>query len=64
MAACGRSYVVTCIGPTNQEPKPCMEGEVVVKIVDLCRECPATLNLSQEFWQNCQFACWQGSNQI
>lgn len=48
-AACERSYLVTCSGPTNQGPQPCYEGnEVVVKIVDLCKGCPATINLSQE----------------
>ncbi|GMN23309.1 hypothetical protein TIFTF001_040437 [Ficus carica] len=44
-AACERSYLVTCSGPTNQAPQPCYEGN---EIVDLCKGCPTAINLSQE----------------
>ncbi|KAG8372460.1 hypothetical protein BUALT_Bualt12G0068500 [Buddleja alternifolia] len=44
-AACGRSYRVRCTGPTNL----CRNGEVTVRIVDLCAGCgPNQLDLSQE----------------
>lgn len=47
-AACGRSYLVTCIKATNQAPEACKEGEIIVTIVDRCHRCPVTINLSQE----------------
>ncbi|KAI3444103.1 hypothetical protein Pfo_000768 [Paulownia fortunei] len=49
-AACGRSYRVRCTGPTNQGvPQPCRNGEITVRIVDLCPGCGTDqLDLSQE----------------
>ncbi|KAL7138010.1 hypothetical protein ABFS83_10G133900 [Erythranthe nasuta] len=38
-AACGRTYKVRCTGGTNGTPNPCRNGEVTVKIVDLCPGC-------------------------
>lgn len=48
-AACGKYYIVECLGGTNQAPQPCHEiAAVVVKIVDYCpsTEC-GTINLSK-----------------
>ncbi|KAH6817461.1 hypothetical protein C2S51_002162 [Perilla frutescens var. frutescens] len=46
-AACGRFYKVRCTGPTNNVPNACRNGEVTVKIVDLCPGCgPNQLDLS------------------
>ncbi|KAA8532430.1 hypothetical protein F0562_032463 [Nyssa sinensis] len=50
-AACGRSYRVKCLGPTNNgDPHPCRgDGSVVVRIVDYCPPgCQGTIDLSQE----------------
>ncbi|KAG8372461.1 hypothetical protein BUALT_Bualt12G0068600 [Buddleja alternifolia] len=49
-AACGRSYRIRCTGPTNQGvPQPCRNGEITVRIVDLCPGCGADqFDLSQE----------------
>ncbi|KAK4404481.1 EG45-like domain containing protein [Sesamum angolense] len=48
-AACGRSYRVRCTGPTNNVPNVCRNGEITVRIVDLCPGCGADqLDLSQE----------------
>ncbi|KAI3444099.1 hypothetical protein Pfo_000764 [Paulownia fortunei] len=49
-AACGRRYRVRCTGATNQGiPQPCRNGEIIVKIVDLCPGCGANqLDLSQQ----------------
>ncbi|KAI3444100.1 hypothetical protein Pfo_000765 [Paulownia fortunei] len=49
-AACGRRYRVRCTGPTNQGiPQPCRNGEITVRIVDLCPGCGANqLDLSQQ----------------
>ncbi|XP_075499038.1 EG45-like domain containing protein [Primulina tabacum] len=48
-AACGKNYRVKCTGPTNQGvPEPCQNGEITVKIVDLCPGCGTNqLDLSQ-----------------
>ncbi|KAI3444098.1 hypothetical protein Pfo_000763 [Paulownia fortunei] len=47
-AACGRRYRVRCTGATNQAPQPCRNGEIIVRIVDLCPGCRANqLDLSQ-----------------
>ncbi|KAL2232749.1 UNVERIFIED_CONTAM: Expansin-A4 [Sesamum indicum] len=41
-AACGRRYRVRCTGSTNQGiPQPCRNGEITVKIVDMCPGCEA-----------------------
>ncbi|KAL0404411.1 UNVERIFIED_CONTAM: EG45-like domain containing protein [Sesamum radiatum] len=49
-AACGRSYRVRCTGRTNDGVlQPCRNGEITVRIVDLCPGCgPDQLDLSQE----------------
>ncbi|XP_051120283.1 EG45-like domain containing protein [Andrographis paniculata] len=49
-AACGRTCRVRCTGRTNLGvPQPCRNGEVTVRIVDLCPGCGANqLDLSQE----------------
>ncbi|XP_052168409.1 EG45-like domain containing protein [Oryza glaberrima] len=49
-AACGKRYVVTCTGATNQGvPRPCTGRSVTVKIVDHCPSgCQGTIDLSQE----------------
>ncbi|KAL0453804.1 UNVERIFIED_CONTAM: EG45-like domain containing protein [Sesamum latifolium] len=48
--ACGRRYRIRCTGPANQNvPQPCLNGEVVVTIVDLCIACqPDQFDLSVE----------------
>ncbi|KAG8372458.1 hypothetical protein BUALT_Bualt12G0068300 [Buddleja alternifolia] len=47
-AACGTSYRVRCTGSTNSVPA-CRNGEVIVRIVDLCPGCgPNQLDLSRE----------------
>ncbi|KAG8372459.1 hypothetical protein BUALT_Bualt12G0068400 [Buddleja alternifolia] len=47
-AACGRRYRVRCTGGTNSVPA-CRNGEVIVRIVDLCPGCgPDQLDLSRE----------------
>ena len=49
--ACGQFYQVTCLSGTNLgTPMPCLDGSVVVKIVDLCPpgSCRGTIDLSQE----------------
>ncbi|KAI3444106.1 hypothetical protein Pfo_000771 [Paulownia fortunei] len=48
--ACGRSYRIRCTGPTNQGiPQPCRNGEITVRIVDLCPVCELDqFDLSQE----------------
>ncbi|XP_073271763.1 EG45-like domain containing protein [Primulina huaijiensis] len=49
-AACGKNYRVKCTGPTNQGvPQPCRNGEIIVKIVDLCPGCGTNqLDLSEQ----------------
>ncbi|PON83074.1 Expansin/Lol pI [Trema orientale] len=50
-AACGQMYQVTCLSGTNLgTPMPCLDGSVVVKIVDHCPpgSCRGTIDLSQE----------------
>ncbi|XP_073158446.1 EG45-like domain containing protein [Henckelia pumila] len=49
-AACGKYYKVRCTGPTNEGvPQPCRNGEITVKIVDLCPGCGTNqLDLSQQ----------------
>ncbi|XP_021755320.1 putative EG45-like domain containing protein 1 [Chenopodium quinoa] len=46
---CGKTFQVTCTGPTNPYPHPCKDGtSVSVKIVDQCPNCGGTLDLSKE----------------
>lgn len=48
-ASCGRTCTVRCTGGTNQTPNPCRNGQVTVRIVDLCPGCGADqVDLSQE----------------
>ncbi|XP_012831268.1 PREDICTED: EG45-like domain containing protein [Erythranthe guttata] len=49
-AACGTSYRVRCTGRTNAGVlAPCRNGEITVRIVDLCPGCGVDqLDLSQE----------------
>ncbi|XP_062164714.1 EG45-like domain containing protein [Alnus glutinosa] len=48
-SACGRYYLVQCIGATNQAPQPCKHTAVEVKIVDYCPPgCRGTINLSKD----------------
>ncbi|KAK4479433.1 hypothetical protein RD792_014947 [Penstemon davidsonii] len=47
-AICGKTFNVTCTGPTNPVPHPCTGASVVVKIVDHCPGCGGTLDLSRE----------------
>ncbi|KAK6156675.1 hypothetical protein DH2020_010923 [Rehmannia glutinosa] len=49
-AACGRRYRIRCTGPTNQGVlQPCRNGEIIVRVVDLCPGCQANqFDLSQE----------------
>ncbi|KAL6525473.1 hypothetical protein OROHE_015780 [Orobanche hederae] len=49
-AACGRSYRIRCTGRTNDGVlEPCRNGEITVRIVDLCPGCQADqFDLSQE----------------
>uniref|UniRef100_A0A6N2L1B2 Expansin-like EG45 domain-containing protein n=1 Tax=Salix viminalis TaxID=40686 RepID=A0A6N2L1B2_SALVM len=46
-AACGRRYRLRCLSGNN---KPCKDGTVDVKVVDLCRKspCPSTILLSSD----------------
>jgi hypothetical protein len=46
--ACGKYYVIKCIGATNLAPHPCKQGSIFVQIVDYCRGCRGTINLSEE----------------
>jgi hypothetical protein len=47
--ACGKYYLVKCIGATNLAPQPCKVEFVTVKIVDYCPPgCRGTINLSEE----------------
>ena len=47
--ACGRKYRVSCVRGTNEAPKPCRQGSVVVKVVDYCsRGCQGDINLSKD----------------
>lgn len=47
--ACGKYYVIKCIGATNLAPYPCKRGNILVQIVDYCpRGCRGTINLSEE----------------
>ncbi|XP_059287773.1 putative EG45-like domain containing protein 1 [Lycium ferocissimum] len=45
---CGKTFNVTCTGPTNPVPHPCTGRSIVVKIVDHCPSCGGTLDLSKE----------------
>ncbi|KAH0654821.1 hypothetical protein KY285_029703 [Solanum tuberosum] len=45
---CGKTFNVTCTGPTNPVPHPCTGKSIVVKIVDHCPGCGGTLDLSKE----------------
>ncbi|CAN4084323.1 unnamed protein product [Withania somnifera] len=45
---CGKTFNVTCTGPTNAVPHPCTGKSIVVKIVDHCPGCGGTLDLSKE----------------
>ncbi|XP_009790201.1 putative EG45-like domain containing protein 1 [Nicotiana sylvestris] len=47
-AICGKTFNVTCTGPTNPVPHPCTGKSIVVKIVDHCPGCGGTLDLSKE----------------
>ncbi|KAK1388296.1 putative EG45-like domain containing protein 1 [Heracleum sosnowskyi] len=47
-AICGKTFTVTCTGPTNPVPHPCTGKSVTVKIVDHCPGCGGTLDLSKE----------------
>ncbi|GFS40801.1 barwin-related endoglucanase [Actinidia rufa] len=47
-AICGKTFRVTCTGPTNPVPHPCTGKTVTVKIVDHCPGCGGTLDLSRE----------------
>ncbi|KAK4479438.1 hypothetical protein RD792_014952 [Penstemon davidsonii] len=49
-AACGRRYRIRCTGRTNLGVlQPCRNGEITVRIVDLCPGCGANqFDLSQE----------------
>jgi hypothetical protein len=48
-SACGRYYLVQCIGATNLAPQPCKHAVVKVKIVDYCPPgCRGTINLSKD----------------
>ncbi|XP_051120408.1 putative EG45-like domain containing protein 1 [Andrographis paniculata] len=47
-AICGKTFKVTCTGPTNPVPHPCTGKSVVVRIVDHCPGCGGTLDLSNE----------------
>lgn len=47
-AICGKMFKVTCTGPLNAVPHPCTGKSVVVKMVDRCPGCTATLDLSRE----------------
>lgn len=48
-AACGKSFILTCIGATNLAPYPCQNiFTIVVEIVDYCPNCRETLNLSED----------------
>ncbi|KAJ6361369.1 hypothetical protein OIU78_001916 [Salix suchowensis] len=46
-AACGRRYRLRCLSGNN---KPCKDGTVDVRVVDLCRKspCPSTILLSSD----------------
>jgi len=46
--ACGKYYVVKCIGATNLAPQPCKVDFIMVKIVDYCPRCHRTINLSKD----------------
>jgi hypothetical protein len=47
--ACGKCYLVRCIGATNLRPHPCKDAAIVVKIVDYCPPgCRRTINLSED----------------
>ncbi|KAL1819875.1 hypothetical protein ACET3Z_014744 [Daucus carota] len=50
-AICGKTFTVTCTGPTNPVPHPCTGKSVTVKIVDHCPGCGGTLDLSKEAFQ-------------
>nr|KJB48694.1 hypothetical protein B456_008G081800 [Gossypium raimondii] len=43
---CGKMFTVTCTGPRNPVPHPCIGKSVTVKIVDHCPGCPLTIDLS------------------
>ncbi|KAK6783666.1 hypothetical protein RDI58_017120 [Solanum bulbocastanum] len=45
---CGKTFNVTCTGPTNPVPHPCTGKSIVVKVVDHCPGCGGTLDLSKE----------------
>ncbi|OIT35432.1 putative eg45-like domain containing protein 1 [Nicotiana attenuata] len=47
-AICGKTFNITCTGPTNLVPHPCTGKSIVVKIVDHCPGCGGTLDLSKE----------------
>ncbi|KAK6135613.1 hypothetical protein DH2020_029808 [Rehmannia glutinosa] len=49
-AACGRRYRIRCTGRTNLGVlQPCRNGEITVRVVDLCPGCQANqFDLSQE----------------
>ncbi|KAH6779394.1 hypothetical protein C2S52_010631 [Perilla frutescens var. hirtella] len=47
--ACGQRYRIRCTGGTNHGDKPCRNGHVTVKIVDLCPDCASNqLDLSKQ----------------
>ncbi|TYH38114.1 putative EG45-like domain containing protein 1 [Gossypium hirsutum] len=43
---CRKMFTVTCTGPRNPVPHPCIGKSVTVKIVDHCPGCPLTIDLS------------------
>ncbi|KAG4169250.1 hypothetical protein ERO13_A12G081099v2 [Gossypium hirsutum] len=45
---CGKIFTVTCMGPQNPVPHPCIGKSVTVNIIDHYPGCPSTIDLSQE----------------
>ena len=48
--ACGKTFLVNCIGGTgtNLAPQPCSSLRVFIKIVDYCPRCGLTINISKD----------------